>query len=386
MITCLPNFFSKLLSTLTAVVFLQFASTTAMSQCVGNLLVNGSFESPAVPVVNGNNIMGPGNPWGGWDCTNGGLNILRVQGSGYSSGSNVAHDGNQYVDVANSDGYIYQKFTLTLTTPVYFNGSFSNREAGWSNFVNWTAKIEILDSTGAVVGTSTTRSFVTTDGMEPWYTLSGSTSSLVPGKYTYRAYAGNSGHFDDAAVCALTNTVLSVKLLNFTAVLKDRKVNINWTVSAEEDMSGYEVQYSTDAVHFKTINFLKAVNNSRYSAVHANPVSGSNYYRLKMVDLDGKTSYTAVSKVNVTINDGTTIYPNPATDGVVYITLNSDMVKKNASLMVLNSAGQIIQQQNFRALGQTEKIDIHLLTPGTYFLRLTTDNATICKTLQVSGR
>ena len=382
----LPNFFSKL-SAFALIIILQFViGVTVNGQCAGNLLINGSFESPVVPVTNGNNIMGAGNSWGSWDCTNGGLNILRVQGSGYASGANMAHDGNQYVDVANSDGYIYQQFTLTVLTPIYFNGSFSNREPGWGSYINWTGRVDILDSTGTVIATSTTRSFITTDDKELWYTLSGSTSLLVPGKYTYRAYAGNSGHFDNAAVCALANTVLSVKLQTFTAALSGRQVDLAWTVSEEENMNGYELQFSTDGIHFKSLSFLKANNSSRYSAVHKNPVNGSNYYRLKMYDLDGKTSYTAISKVNVTINDGTTLYPNPATDGFVYLTLKNDMVRKNGSLMILTLGGRIVQQQNFRALNETEKIDIQQLTPGTYIIRLTTDNGTVNKTLQVAGK
>ncbi|MEO5562964.1 MAG: hypothetical protein ABIR18_06000, partial [Chitinophagaceae bacterium] len=352
--TSLPNFPFNRFTSLAVIVIFQFAfAVTVNGQCAGNLLVNGSFESPSVPVTNGNNIMGPGNSWGGWDCTNGGLNILRVQGSGYASGANVAHDGDQYVDVANSDGYIYQQFTLTYVTPIFFNGSFSNREPGWSSYINWIGKVEILDSTGTVIATSTTRSFITTDDKEMWYTLSGSTSNLVPGKYTYRAYAGNSGHFDNAAVCALANTVLSVKLQNFTTAIKGRQVNINWTVSEEENLNGYELQFSADGIHFKTLSFLKANNSSRYSSDHKSPVNGSNYYRLKMNDLDGKTSYSAISKINFTINDGTTLYPNPA-NGFCYITLNTDMINKSGSLMILTLSGRVIQQQNFRALNETE--------------------------------
>lgn len=377
----------KFFANLAGFVILQFAvGANANAQCAGNLLINGSFESPVVPVTNGNNIMGPGNSWGSWNCTNGGLNILRVQGSGYASGSNNAHDGNQYVDVANSDGYIYQQFTLTVLTPIYFNGSFSNREPGWSSYVNWTGKIEILDSTGAVVATSTTRSFITTDDKEPWYTLSGSTSNLVPGKYTYRAYAGNSGHFDNAAVCALANTVLSVKLQNFTAVLSERKVNLAWTVSEEQNMNGYELQFSTDGIHFKTLSFVKANNSTRYSGEHKNPVNGSNYYRLKMSDLDGKTSYTTISKVNVTLNDGTTLYPNPARDGFVYLSLKDDMVSRNGSLVILTLTGRTVHQQHFRSLNETEKIDIRQLAQGMYILRLTTENGAVNKTLQVTAR
>ena len=384
--TTLPYLPYKRLTCLAVTVFFSLTfSAKLYGQCAGNLLVNPGFESPAMTLINGNNIMGAGVNWGGWSCTNGGLNILRVQGSGYASGANIAADGSQYVDVANSDGYIYQQFTLTHITPIAFNGSFSNREMGWGSFVNWTGRIDILDSTNTVIATSSTRSFVTTDNNETWYTLTGSTSNLVPGKYTYRAYAGNSGHFDNAGVCALFNTVLSVKMESFTATTKNNQVETEWIVSEEENLKGYELQWSTDGRNFKTLNFVPAAKLNRYDAVHANPVSGTNYYRLKISNLDGKTYYSTIDKVDFTPVDGSMVYPNPASGSFV-LTLKNDMVKKNASFMIVTASGRIVQQRNFTSLAQSQTIDISQLSPGVYFVRVVIGSNTFNKTLQVAAK
>ncbi len=162
-------------------IFFQIISLNSVhAQYTDNLLSNGSFETPAMSIFNLNNLIGAGLLWGDWKCTNGGFNILHVLGSGYHSGANRAADGDQYVDVANSDGWISQSFTLDHDSPIFFSGAFSAREAGWSNWVNWTAKVQIVDSTGAIVAATPTRDFVTTDNMEDWYELTGSTSRFRP--------------------------------------------------------------------------------------------------------------------------------------------------------------------------------------------------------------
>ena len=353
------------------------------AQASVNLLLNGSFESPAVPITNGNNIMGPGVTWSSWDCNNGGINIIRVQGSGYNSGANHGSDGDQYVDVANSDGYIYQSFVLTHSTPIVFSGAFSNRESGWSSYINWTGRIDVLDSTGAIVATSTTRSFITTDNMETWHTLMGSSSTLPAGKYMYRAYAGNSGHFDNAEVFDLgANTILSVKLKTFTATLKNDQVDLQWLVSEEKDMKGYELQYSIDGVNFKTLQMIPAANRDKYNTIHKTPAFGANYYRLKMNDIDGKFSFSSICKVELTLTGSATIFPNPAR-GSFNISFREQMTRKPATLSIIASTGRIIQSRNIASLSQVESIDISKLSPGIYFVCVNVEGEIVKQMLKV---
>ncbi|RYY61144.1 MAG: T9SS type A sorting domain-containing protein [Chitinophagaceae bacterium] len=347
-----------------------------------NLLNNGSFESPVVSILNLNNIIGAGHSWGGWNCTNGGFNILRLLGSGYNSGANHASDGSQYVDVASSDGFISQEFVLDHASPLSFSGDYSNREAGWSNFVNWTAKIDILDSTGAIVASSVTRNFVTTDNMETWYTLAGATSTLPAGKYTYRAYAGNSGHFDNAMVSALSGQVLAVKLVNFNTTEKNNQLISSWTVSYEENVQGYELQGSADGVNFKGIRFVTAKKSGSYTVVNRRPSNKTDYYRLKLIDEDGKFSYSKVIALNSDPNAGLAIFPNPATKHFS-ISVDAGMINSAGSMSVVDAGGQIVKTQKYSKLSQTENVDISQLSPGMYFVRVSAGEQVMMKSLRV---
>jgi hypothetical protein len=171
-----------------------------LSACT-NLLTDGSFESP-VQTNLGNNLTGLAT-FGLWsmDAT-GTFNIIKTNGSVYTGGPDNAQNGNQYVDVTNAADYFQQQVTVTSTATVTFGGYFASREQSGA-YVNWTGSIDILNSAGTVVATSTTKTFVNADGAEEqvWYYLSG-TATLPAGNYFYRVYLGDAGNFDNATFTA----------------------------------------------------------------------------------------------------------------------------------------------------------------------------------------
>ena len=74
----------------------------------------------------------------------------------------------------------------------------------------------------------------------------------------------------------------------------------------------------------------------------ANPVEGYNYYRVKSMDIDGKTAYTNVVKVLTgSIKQSITIYPNPITDGMIHLQLTNQPEGKYG-IRLLNKIGQVI--------------------------------------------
>ncbi|RYY55812.1 MAG: T9SS type A sorting domain-containing protein [Chitinophagaceae bacterium] len=376
----LPTTQRSLLSFIAVSLFTLFFQAPANAQA--NLLSNGSFETPAMSIFNLNNIIGVGNTWGGWNCTNGGFNILRLLGSGYNSGANHASDGNQYVDVASTDGWISQSFVLDHASPITFGGDFSSREAGWSNYVNWTARVEIVDSNGTVVATSPTRNFVTTDNMETWYTLTGSTSTLPAGSYTYRAYAGNSGHFDNAVVSALSGQVLAVKLIDFNTVSKNNQLISSWTVSYEENVNGYELEGSQDGSNFSKIRFIAAQKSGKYSVVNRRPANHTDYYRLKVINGTGVPTYSKIISLKEDQSGSMAIFPNPATNKFS-ISLDANLVNATGTLSLVNAGGQVIRQEKFAKMNATESVDISSLSPGTYFVRVAAGENVMMKPIQV---
>jgi hypothetical protein len=140
------------------------------------------------------------------------------------------------------------------------------------------------------------------------------------------------------------NAPLPIKLSAFNVNLKGSTAILNWTSELESQASHYGVEKSGDGKNFNTIGTVQAAGNSqtplKYSFDDKNFV-GTGYYRLKLVDVDGKTSYSKVVYANGGSGASTTlsVFPNPFRSDVQLKGINASDVNKN-NIRVFNVAGK----------------------------------------------
>lgn len=95
--------------------------------------------------------------------------------------------------------------------------------------------------------------------------------------------------------------VLPVKFLGFSAVLKNKDVLVQWSTTEEVNASVFELERSFDAANWTTIAYVAAAGNTsattNYSYTDKNINSGTVYYRVKQVDMDGKFTFTPVRSI-----------------------------------------------------------------------------------------
>lgn len=110
---------------------------------------------------------------------------------------------------------------------------------------------------------------------------------------------------------------LPVSLVSFTAKpSSDGTVNIAWTTSLETNNKGFMVERSKDLKLFDMVGEVGEIgaNSSAlktYTLTDQTPYAGTSYYRLKQIDLNGKTTiYPAVSVV--LRDEAYGVFPNPA--------------------------------------------------------------------------
>lgn len=94
-------------------------------------------------------------------------------------------------------------------------------------------------------------------------------------------------------------TPLPIELVVFKAEkTQDNKSLLTWVTASEVNNDYFEVQHSTDGVYFNVIGYVKGKGTtnelSTYNFTHDNPQIGVNYYKLRQVDLDGKSSYSDI--------------------------------------------------------------------------------------------
>ena len=92
--------------------------------------------------------------------------------------------------------------------------------------------------------------------------------------------------------------LLPVELLSFTGKLQNENVKLNWSASFEQNSKGFEIEKSLDGINFRKIGFVAGAGNSNstrnYSFTDPQLAVEFNYYRLKLVDIDNKFSYSDV--------------------------------------------------------------------------------------------
>jgi len=164
-------------------------------------------------------------------------------------------------------------------------------------------------------------------------------------------------------------TVVPVKLTSFNATLiSNSAVSVKWATAQELGTKQFEVEKSTDGVHFTTISTTAGAGNSsiihNYEAVDPNPTDGINYYRIKQVDLNGQISYSTIVKINYSAK-AISVFPNPASS---HITLKHP-VSTNALILITDLQGRRISTMNVKAGAVSNTINVSELAKGGYFIR-----------------
>jgi uncharacterized repeat protein (TIGR01451 family) len=116
--------------------------------------------------------------------------------------------------------------------------------------------------------------------------------------------------------CFFSDEVLPLTDLKLKGSLNNSQQSvINWTITKDENVTAYNVQYSDDGVVFKTVGTVAAtsnpgtVNQYQFTDV-ANTYASVRYYRLELVQKGGTLTYSGMVRLNVKAVDFQ-VLPNP---------------------------------------------------------------------------
>jgi type IX secretion system substrate protein/fibronectin type III domain protein len=171
---------------------------------------------------------------------------------------------------------------------------------------------------------------------------------------------------------------LGLELINFNAELNNNKtVGLSWTTTAEINSSHFEVERSADGINWVKIGTVTAKGNSssasNYEYVDANPLA-TNYYRIRMVNLNGDYRYTTMRVIKLLQLKGIVIFPNPARN-YVNVSVSESAVDLNVKL--ISPLGQVLQVLQVKAgTGTTLTLDVHNYAQGTYLLQVSGSDGT----------
>jgi hypothetical protein len=166
-------------------------------------------------------------------------------------------------------------------------------------------------------------------------------------------------------------TTLPVTLLSFTASGNGKINTLKWTTTRETNSSHFEIERSSNAVHFEKIGRVNSIGTtqaqSHYSFIDNNPLQHSNYYRLKQFDKDGKSEFSKVIAVGLKDQvSGIKILPNPASDLIVIQT--NDILKNDMHVTLTNAKGQVVMRKDFYQGTTICFLETTTIYDGTYYL------------------
>jgi hypothetical protein len=191
---------------------------------------------------------------------------------------------------------------------------------------------------------------------------------------------GRASHTVDYDIWVL-QAPLPVKLINFDAQKRNHSAAITFTTTTESNMKLYELEKSNDTKNWTAITSFLPKNDrnttQKYEYSDLNINENATYYRLKMIENDGKTSYSrVVSLTNLIKGNAVNVFPNP-TKNNLQLELNMVADQENASLEIYNIQGQLVKQRTLSLVGGLQNIalDIEDLETGVFTLKVKLENA-----------
>ncbi len=180
---------------------------------------------------------------------------------------------------------------------------------------------------------------------------------------------------------------LPVEFSAFDVVKQNLDAHITWGTATQYNANNFEVERSFDAIHFETIGTVPALKNANannYSfddKLVLQTMIKSNltnvYYRIKEVDVDGKTQSTGIKSLQMQGNTTTAsmsmesvkLMPNPYTDNFAMLyNMNCNM---RVDFRLLDMSGKLIYSQSANAvkgLNQFEFKGLDHLAQGVYMV------------------
>ena len=154
---------------------------------------------------------------------------------------------------------------------------------------------------------------------------------------------------------------LPVVLKSFTASASQCILSLQWEMGAETGIAHYELQYSSDGVHFTALAQVPRNSNGSLTYGYTSKAfPGTGYYRLTLVGTDGSFTYSGIVQLQTDCKGRDILFfPNPVQDIATISGLNGGEL-----LNVYNTMGELLLSR--QATGTTELLSFGAYPAGAY--------------------
>lgn len=163
-------------------------------------------------------------------------------------------------------------------------------------------------------------------------------------------------------------TVLPLKLLSFNVINNNGYASLSWQTCNEVNVKEFEVQKSSDAQNFASISSIAAKNGScgtTYSYNDPKQLAGKSYYRIRMVDNDGRSTYSGIVSIDGKLVTKISVFPNPVTDN---ISLSHPKAESGATIKIISFNGNVVATMPVVKDAVQTNLNLSKLAKGNYML------------------
>ncbi len=254
------------------------------------------------------------------------------------------------------------------------------RSSNGGDFIRLTAQ--------AVASTSFTDPCMEEDGAYEYMVRALKLQATPTGSY----FNLSTGVFTSVVIDETNNcfSALPVELLSFEAIRDDRTVDLTWKTASENNFSHFEIERGGEAQRFEYLGKqlgkgTGAASVLNYAYTDEQPLTGTSYYRLKLVDLDGSFEYSAIKEVYLDRKE-MSLYPNPA-KGKIFIELpvfDADKIL----VEVLDFKGARVWNQSLgnRQTQGAIALDLTHLPEGAYIIKVLGGESVFSKTFLLESQ
>ena len=249
--------------------------------------------------------------------------------------------------------------------------------------------------TGTIIGTAMATAIITGNGTEQ---ITGSFATLnelpngavavIDRSQTENCSCPHPADFDDNPT-AMRTFLLPIKLSKFEAEANGCNIDLKWVSESEEDFDYFNLEWSGDGQDFRSIKIVEAIGGD-FTQVYKHQdsdASSYNYYRLKMVDLDGSYEYSDVVQARPECENTheIDIYPNPISPEAGMINVKFYSERHEAQLQIIDMLGRVVKRTSIdveKDFVNTIEMDISDLPVGNYTMQLVGEKGSKIFTIQ----
>ncbi len=162
--------------------------------------------------------------------------------------------------------------------------------------------------------------------------------------------------------------VLPVKISAFTAKTRPYGIDLNWRTTTEQQLSHFIVERAAaNSNFFSEIGQIRATGQAhQYHFTDYQALNGTNLYRLKAVDQDGKSQKSGIISAQKWVNNEQFIVYQDK-KGTLNCIIQTEQAQ-NSRLVLSSISGQKIIEQNISLIPGSNSFTLALSTKGLYIV------------------